>query len=585
MKYFLYCRKSTESEDRQIMSIGSQRSELERAFGSRADVQIVDVVEEAKSAKAPGRPRFAAMIERIEAGEADGVIAWAPDRLARNSIDGGRIVYLLDTGVIRDLKFSTYTFENNSQGKFMLAIMFGQSKYYSDSLSENVKRGLRTKIEQGWRPARPPIGYLTDPRTRQPVPDPARFPLVQQMFRLAATGHYSMKAIAVLARDEWGFRMPENRRSRGQPIGVSTVYRLLSNPFYAGTYRWKGDMQKGRHVPAVSWTEFDQVQRALGRSNKPRPQRHTFAFTGLIRCGSCGLTVTAEIRTKPSGRQYVYYHCTKRALGPRCGEPSIRGDDLEAQFTDFLRGLTIPPWIEQRILDAVRRDEQQTADLKDTQVLSLKAALSDIEVQQGSLTQLRLRNLIDDVEFSRERARLVTEEARLTESLSNAGKAQTRFDLTRTLLSFNKYAVDWFAQGTPALKREIVNLVGSNPTLTGKKLSIQAAKPFQLTLEMASALLLCDLSNDVRTNSLNALLEELRVWSNPQTDAVKTFIADVGGVCAVRVRAQVLDVLHRIGATSLMSPLSVGGVARSSGERSAAVCSSSQCETMEEVEH
>ncbi|MFX8992032.1 hypothetical protein ABTN16_19055, partial [Acinetobacter baumannii] len=92
--------------------------------------------------------------------------------------------------------FSTYTFENNSQGKFMLAIMFGQSKYYSDALSENVKRGLRTKIEKGWRPARPPIGYRTDPITRTIVPDPDRFPLIQRLFELAATGSYSIKELA-----------------------------------------------------------------------------------------------------------------------------------------------------------------------------------------------------------------------------------------------------------------------------------------------------------------------------------------------------------------------------------------------------
>ncbi|MEZ0085206.1 recombinase family protein [Bradyrhizobium japonicum] len=119
MRYFIYCRKSSEAEDRQVASIESQLTTLKRAFVDRSDIEIAGIYEESFSAKAPGRPQFGEMLAQIEKGAAHGIIAWATDRLARNSIDSGRIIYMLDCGVIRDLKFPTHTFENNSQGKFI----------------------------------------------------------------------------------------------------------------------------------------------------------------------------------------------------------------------------------------------------------------------------------------------------------------------------------------------------------------------------------------------------------------------------------------------------------------------------------
>ena len=93
------------------------------------------------TAKMPGRPVFNSLLTRIKNGEATGILAWHPDRLARNSVDGGEIVYLIDTGVIKSLVFPSFWFEPSPQGKFMLNMAFGQSKYYVDSLSEIIRKG------------------------------------------------------------------------------------------------------------------------------------------------------------------------------------------------------------------------------------------------------------------------------------------------------------------------------------------------------------------------------------------------------------------------------------------------------------
>ena len=136
IKYFIYCRKSTEEEEKQILSIEAQLTEL-RDYVRENNLLVLKEFIENQTAKEPGRPIFNKMLEEIEKGKANGILAWNPDRLARNSIDGGRIIYLVDTEKIQSLKFPTFWFEATPQGKFMLSVAFGQAKYYTDNLREN----------------------------------------------------------------------------------------------------------------------------------------------------------------------------------------------------------------------------------------------------------------------------------------------------------------------------------------------------------------------------------------------------------------------------------------------------------------
>src|SRR3989338_9007661 len=145
-KFFIYTRKSTDDKDRQVRSIGDQLSEL-KELALKEQITVVDVFVEKQTAKIPGRPVFNEMVERMERGDASGILAWHPDRLARNSVDGGKIIYLVDTGVITEMKFPTFWFDPTPQGKFMLSTAFSQSKYYVDNLSENIKRGHRNKVK------------------------------------------------------------------------------------------------------------------------------------------------------------------------------------------------------------------------------------------------------------------------------------------------------------------------------------------------------------------------------------------------------------------------------------------------------
>jgi len=497
MRYFLYCRKSLEDEDRQVLSIESQRREMERLVASWKDVQITEVFEESMSAKAPGRPRFGEMLRRIERGAAEGIIAWHPDRLARNSIDGGQIIYLLDRKGLKDLKFATFTFENNPQGKFMLSIIFGYSKYYSDSLSENVRRGMKTKVENGWRPGIAPTGYLNHQKTI--VSDEERFPLVRKMWDLMLTGAYSPNEIRKIADREWGLRTVKRKRRGGSPLCLSVVYRILTNPFYAGLIEWQGRTLPGKHRAMVSLGEFERVQELLGRPGRSRPKKHAFTYTGMIRCGECGLAVTAEQKVNRYGSRYTYYHCTKRRKDRVCQQPYVSLARLEEQIVDFLESLRIPESIHRWAIECLTQVEQARGKDLDAQRASLLKAQSATAKAIENLTGLRIRDLLTDEEYLRKRGELDRERLRLAQSLESLGKEGSWFEPARIVFSFSNRAALRFREGDLREKRLILEIVGSNPTLRDGKLSIHAAKPFSLCSGSGSTCNRSGIVEDVRT--------------------------------------------------------------------------------------
>jgi len=467
-RLILYARKSTESEDRQVQSIDDQ-SRLCQETAREQGFTIVRVIGEARSAKQQGtRPGFIEMIEALEKGEADGVITWHPDRLARNAVDGGWILDLLDRGRIKHLLFaSSYTFENTPEGKFMLGMIFTQSKYYVDKLSKDVLRGMNSKRDKGHFPHRAPEGYLNNMVEKTIEADPLRFPLLRQAIEQVLAQVLSPSKVLYTLNNLWGYRTRKTKRTGGGPLSRTSFYDLLSNPFYYGVCREKDLTYPGSHPPLLSQDEFDRIQTILGKSEKPMAKKHAFALTGLIRCGRCGCMVTA---TKSKG--HTYYHCSNsRGV---CDRKGIREERLAGQVEGLLERLTIPDYVEPLLLKVVRQYFEDTYG-KGRQVTASKhRAEEDARKQLQTLMSLRLRDFVSDEEFMREKGRLNEEIARLKrEEAASEHEMERALETAENVIHYAAWAKEAFAGGTPDEKRRIVEMLGSRYVLTGQSLLLE----------------------------------------------------------------------------------------------------------------
>jgi len=251
IRYFLYARKSSEDEDRQIQSIESQKTKL-KELAQEYSLKIVKTYTEAKSAKAPGvRDVFDEMIGRIENGEADGILCWQINRLSRNPVDSGRISWLLQKNIIKSIQ--TYDREYlPGDNVLIFSVDAATSNQYVIDLSKNVKRGLETKLTKGWLPNLAPSGYLNDQLEKTITRDIERFNLVSKMWQLMLTGAYTPPQILKIANEEWGYRTRKSKKLGGKPLSRSGIYRIFTNIFYAGVIEHKGVQFQGKHEPMIT---------------------------------------------------------------------------------------------------------------------------------------------------------------------------------------------------------------------------------------------------------------------------------------------------------------------------------------------
>jgi len=478
-KFFLYARKSSEAEERQAMSIEAQIHELTE-LAKKENLFIAETFIESKSAKIPGRKEFARMIEKIHASkEPVSILAWHPDRLARNSIDGGQIIYLIDIKKICGLKFSTFWFEPTPQGLFMLQVAFGQSKYYSDNLSENIKRGIRQKIRRGeYYGGKAPAGYTNNPKIRNIEPDPLRVKVIQKFFTEFSQGLYNLET----ARHQ--LNSVGIVCANGNTYTPSMVYRLLTNKTYIGLIERKGEAYEGKFQPLIDKATFETVQRILKERARPRKSKKQlyFPFRGMFKCAECGGQITAQF-AKGNGGTYRYYRCSKKK-DKKCSQGYLREDLMQNQLLDVLQTVALPDGWAYKMLAQVEVWEKEEQKNLISFAQSLEAKGKDTEEKLDKLINAFLEGTVEKDAYLKKKAELIKLKTELSQKKSDFGqKGKFWVEPLKKCIESVHNVEKLISSKDFCSEKYLLEKIGTNRILKDKKLRYDFALPYSFVSE------------------------------------------------------------------------------------------------------
>lgn len=499
MRYFIYLRRSSDREDKQALSLDAQKRELTE-YAARHHLGVVDSFEESRSAYKPNnRPAFDEMLRRMELGEADAILVWHISRLSRNPLDGGRLIWFMDEGYVKEIRTPNNVFGSSADNKFILAIEFGMSKKSSDDTSDYVTRDAKSKLLKGEWSGMAPAGYLNidangriagkfydhDKQSllmslgrplRRIEKDPTTAPLLRDFFEWYLADSRTLKQSAEYI-NQLGIKSARYKVK----FTTSMVERILRNPFYTGQMRYEGELFPGIHDPILSSKEFKIIQEHLTGRAHPVLVKHDYVYRGLVRCDECGCAIVGVHKKKPSGKEYEYYTCSKRR-GP-CGQRPLKPTDIDAQVHDRLRNV----YIDQRVWELCRK----LLKLHFGEQIGKQATLSEKWANDLAVIDRRLGNLLDahvDETISKQdyiskKNELLSERANIEERLRDGGKnthhwlldAEDFFDKAR-------HAYSRFADPTVTLpvKKLILRDIGWNLRLNNGILIWHYKKPFDV---------------------------------------------------------------------------------------------------------
>jgi site-specific DNA recombinase len=405
-KYALYCRKSTEDDNRQVLSLDSQEQEMLK-LANGLGLDIIQVFRESKSAKKPdNRPQFSELINLIKKGKIDGIICWKIDRLSRNPIDSATIQWLLQQNQLKIIQ----TMERQylpSDNALLLNVESGMANQYILDLSKNVKRGIRAKLAQGYWPNKAPIGYLN--KDLKIVIDKPRAKFVKRVFEMYDTGRYGVKEISKILYED-GFRS-----KNGKKYFPSTIHRMLSCSFYYGVMEKDGEKYLGKYEPIITKKLFDDVQVILNIKKNVKSQVIPFAFRGLLRCSKCGCLLTATLKKK----KHIYYYCTNGK--GTCDEHKVylTEDYLAKELLTVFDKLIVDEELIELCYQTKKELSGNNSDYLEEMALNLKNRLSKIKDRRNNLLDIYLDKSLDKDSYEAKNKRLSNEEVDILKNLAD----------------------------------------------------------------------------------------------------------------------------------------------------------------------
>lgn len=502
MKAILIARVSTEEQREAGNSLPAQVVRLERYCQSKG-FTVMQVCSFDESAYSNDRSEFDRIIDLIiEQKEKIVVCCDKVDRLSRNVFDK-RIALLYERALNDDIELH---FVSDSQiinsrisavEKFQFSMSLGLAKYYSDAISDNVKRAMEQKLRKGEWPGRAPFGYKNitkDDGSNDILLNEYEAHIIAVTFELYGSQAYSMDLLCKKMKKEYNVTWAK-----------SYLGKILNNPFYHGEMLIKDKTYPHRYPPIISKELFTTVQQIKDGFNK-KPFKYAgkpYIYRGLIRCGDCGLAITPE---KHKG--HVYYHCTQ--YNGKHGAKWLREEAITEQIGLVLKNLKMPVEILEQITETLNIVHQDKVEFHNRELDKLTREQKTVTKMMDNLYMDKLKGSITDKEYDRFHQTFRDQSADISLRLEYLQEAENNYYITaKYLLDITSRAYDLFISSEVEEKRHIIKLILSNLELKGENIVCEVLSPFDLILKCTNSTLWLEALSALRTFGWSSLREQL----------------------------------------------------------------------------